>query len=67
MVPSWLTAVSSFSPFLLLISVAVAAFGFYRLREHLRAAREEEQEEELKRKEFLAKMSSKIPNAQRAH
>jgi hypothetical protein len=60
MVPGWLTAISSFAPFLLLISVGVIVFGIARLRRHLNDEREDREEEEAKRQEFIRSMNQKI-------
>lgn len=64
MIPVWVKALSSLAPFLLLISAGTIVFGYVRLKRHLQNAKEEQQEEERKRQEFLKSMAARLPTRQ---
>lgn len=60
MIPVWLQAISSLAPLMLLAAIGAIIFGYVRLKRHLTTAREEKEEEERKRLEFIKSMNAKI-------
>lgn len=61
MVPDWLIGIARLTPLLVIFSIVMVIFGWFRLRSYMKRQEEEREEEDRKRKEFLANLKFTPP------